>query len=96
MNTPTHAVVNLALLARGRGRPHARAVLLGAVAPDLLMVVFWVWARFGAGLSEAAIWDEAYFRADWQRGFDIAHSLPLAIAAGAVAAVARRPGQLAT
>ncbi len=91
MNTPTHAVVNLALLARGRGRPHARAILLGAIAPDLLMVVFWLWSRFGEGLGERAIWSEAYFRPAWQQTFDLAHSLPLAAAGAVLAAAARRP-----
>lgn len=91
MNTPTHAVVNLALLARGRGRPHAGAILLGAIAPDLLMVVFWLWSRFGEGLGERAIWSEAYFRPVWQHAFDLAHSLPLAVAGAGIAAAARRP-----
>ena len=91
MNTPTHAIVNLALLARGRGASHAPAVLIGAIAPDLLMVVFWLWVRFGEGLGEGAIWSEAYFRPGWQRVFDSAHSLPLAVVGVGVAVATRRP-----
>ncbi len=92
MNTPAHAVLNLALLTRGRGRAHARAVLAGSLLPDLPMFGFYLWERLVSGLPEQVIWSEAYFRTSWQRFFDVFNSIPLAALALGLALAARRPG----
>lgn len=78
MNTPAHAVLNLALLSRG-GRP-AAPVLAGAVTPDAPMLLFYVWERLVAGRPEMVIWSERYFLPGWQDFFDVFNSLPLALA----------------
>lgn len=85
MNTPGHAVVNLALLGTdGASRRHV-PVAVGALLPDAPMAVFWIHARFVEGLSESAIWSEAYFRPGWRMVFDTFHSIPLALLVLAVA-----------
>ncbi len=62
MNTPAHAVLNLALLGSGRGREFTRPILAGALLPDLPILLFYLWERPVEGSSEALIWSEAYFR----------------------------------
>lgn len=77
MNTPGHAVLNLAVLGDGRGRSLDLAVVAGAVVPDLPMVLFYAWARLAAGLPERVVWSEAYFDPRWQAFFDVFNSVPL-------------------
>ncbi len=86
VNTPGHAVVNLAVLGR-RDRPAlSRFVVAGAILPDLPIVAFYLWEHAVRGASERAIWTALYFDASWQRVFDAVHSIPLA-GAGAVVSV---------
>jgi hypothetical protein len=73
VNTPAHVVVNL--LAIGRTSPWP--VALGAVAPDLPMLLFYGIEKLVLGTPERIIWGEAYFAASWQALFDAVHSLPL-------------------
>ncbi len=80
MNTPAHALVAVTCLAGGSRKPFARHALLGGVLPDLPMFGFYLYQKNVAALPEAQIWNEAYFRADWQGFFDIFNSAPLAIA----------------
>ncbi len=89
MNTPTHALLSLALLARDRRLP-TKAVLLGAVLPDLPMLAFWLLQR-GAGRSDAEIWGTIYFQPDWQLLFDAFNSFPLVLALLLVAWLRRDP-----
>jgi hypothetical protein len=90
MNTPAHAIVNLALLGR-RTRPDETApIVAGAVLPDLSIVAFYGWARLVRGASEATIWTTLYFLPEWQVVFDVAHSLPLALAGYVIARATRR------
>ena len=95
MNTPAHAVINLALLGRS-GRPDdVRPILAGAIACDLPMFGFYLWQRLAVGAPEALIWGEAYFRPSWQGLFDVFNSVPLALLGLAVAAWRRsRAGAL--
>lgn len=84
MNTPGHAVLNLAVLGReDRGDLHV-PIAVGALLPDAPMLVFYAWARLVAKLPEATIWSEAYFAAGWQLVFDVFHSIPLALAVAAL------------
>lgn len=90
MNTPAHALVNLAALSGGRTRSAlgadpeagsetalAAAVLAGGVAPDLPMVAFYGWQKLVRGVPEGIIWGELYFDPGWQALFDAFNSLPL-------------------
>lgn len=77
MNTTVHALLGVALLARGERRIYAASALLGSLVPDLPMFVFFAWERFAVGLPDSQIWSEAYFRAPWQAFFDLFNSLPL-------------------
>lgn len=92
MNTPAHLVVNLALLAGGARRPHARWVASGALLPDLPIFGFFLWERFVRLTPGGVIWDERYFEPAWQGFFDLLHSIPLAAAGVLLALAWKRPG----
>ena len=81
MNTPGHAVVNLALLGRGDRPEWSWPIVAGAVLPDVPIFVFFIWERFVRGMPDRLIWTERYFDPAWQRAFDVPHSIPLALAA---------------
>ena len=86
MNTPGHAVLNLAVLGRHERPGCSGFIVAGAIVPDLPIVGFYLWERFVRAASEHAIWTSLYFDERWQRVFDAVHSIPLA-AAGAVVGV---------
>ncbi len=90
MNTPSHAILNLALLCGGPRRDLARPVMAGAVAPDLPILVFYLLERLALGRSEAEIWTRDYFLPEWQNVFDLAHSIPLALVGLGVARLLAR------
>jgi len=75
VTTPAHAALSLIVL--GRSERNALPVALGAVAPDLPMLVFYLWERLARGVSEGRIWSERYFDPGWQVVFDIPSSIPL-------------------
>lgn len=75
MTTPAHAALSLIVL--GRSERNALPVALGAVAPDVPMLVFYFWERLVRGVSEGRIWSERYFDPGWQVVFDIPSSIPL-------------------
>ena len=83
MNTPSHVILNLALLGH-RSRPHA-PVFWGALVPDLAMFVFYAWAKLIAQLDEATIWRETFFEPFWQVIFAVGNSIPLALLMMAIA-----------
>ncbi len=85
MNTPAHVIFSLALLGRGNAAKYAVAIAVGAVLPDLLMFVFYVYEKL-KGVPETVIWSEHYFLPFWQGVFDTVNSLPL-IGLGLVVAV---------
>ncbi len=76
MNTPAHAVVNLLLFRRSTREAHAAAIVVGALLPDLPMVLFYLEERI-AGVSERTIWRHDYHSPGWQALFDTFHSFPL-------------------
>ena len=77
MNTPGHAVLNLALLSDLS--PHTKlAIFTGAVLPDLPIFGFYVWAKFIDRLPEKKIWSEVYWQPKIQTWVAIFHSIPLA------------------
>lgn len=79
MNTPSHAIINLAILGRKTHPKQNGAIVLGALIPDLAMFVFYGWVKLVSGLSEEQIWGEAYYEPFWQNVFDVWNSIPLAM-----------------
>lgn len=88
MTTPAHAALSLIVL--GRSERNALPVALGAVAPDVPMLVFYLWERLARGVSEGRIWSERYFDPGWQVVFDIPSSIPLLLLALGIAVMAGR------
>jgi hypothetical protein len=91
MTTPAHAIFNLLVLPREdrAGRSLLAAVALGAVVPDATMFVFYAYQKLIRGVPEGTIWNDLYFRPEWQGVFDAFHSWPLI---GIAAWVAYRMG----
>ncbi|MGC9527315.1 MAG: hypothetical protein ACP5D7_17415 [Limnospira sp.] len=85
MNTPSHAIINLALLA-GSGRPEANLLIVfGAILPDIPIFIFYGWAKWIAKMSERQIWSEAYYSPPVQTIVATCHSLPIAALGWAIA-----------
>ncbi len=85
MNTPSHVILNLALLGR-RSKSHLNSpIFWGAMVPDLAMFGFYGWARLIANMDEATIWGEAYYEPFWQDIFDAGNSIPIALLVIAIA-----------
>ncbi len=85
MNTPGHLIVGAAAFARPGAVAVTLAALLGALAPDLSVIVMVWWAETVQGHSPAHIFNTLYFSDSWQRVFAIDNSIPLwttALAAG--------------
>ena len=62
MNTPSHAIINLALLAQPQPPQANFAIVIGGILPDIPIFIFYFWAKFLARLPEAKIWSEAYYQ----------------------------------
>ncbi len=84
MNTPSHAIVNLALLMNGRSEA-VLPVIIGATLPDIPMFVMYFWAKRIRRQSEAKIWSETYWQPHWQQVVHLFHSIPLAAIAATLA-----------
>lgn len=77
MNTPTHAIANLLLLG-GRQRPEVRLpVAIGAVLPDIPIVLIAAFARWVLGHPWGQVWSETYFQPWSQNLVAVPHSFPL-------------------
>ncbi|MDJ0779071.1 MAG: hypothetical protein QNJ85_14480 [Gammaproteobacteria bacterium] len=94
MNTPAHAMVNLVLLARAPGHRKTGAIVLGALVPDLVIILFYAWHLL-RGTSERQIWAIEYYRPWWQNWIDTFNSIPLIALATLLCWQARRPLLLA-
>ena len=77
MNTPSHYIVNLALL--GNAPNTNTAITIGAILPDLPIFVFYTVAKLIYQLPEHQIWSEAYYEPLWQNLVALFHSIPLAL-----------------
>ncbi|MAE96469.1 MAG: hypothetical protein CL910_17620 [Deltaproteobacteria bacterium] len=82
MNTPAHVVLNLLVVGRGRGEAW-KPILLGALLPDLPILLMYVVERGLLGTPEVVIWQERYFAEGWQLFVDLFNSLPLLFVAWA-------------
>ncbi|WP_110984508.1 hypothetical protein [Acaryochloris thomasi] len=75
MNTPSHAILNLALLLP---EPQALPIItLGAILPDVPMFVLYAWAKIRR-IPARQLWTETYYLPFWQTWTDLFHSIPLA------------------
>jgi hypothetical protein len=78
MNTPAHVAASLLVWRKEPGWAAATAVTIGAILPDLPMFGFYAYQKT-VGSSEKQIWNELYFRDDWQLLFDLFNSIPIAL-----------------
>lgn len=76
MNTPAHAIINLLLLSRRPSQRKTAAIIIGAVIPDLIIIVFYAWHLL-LGTAETQIWSIEYYRPYWQAWIDSFNSIPL-------------------
>jgi len=91
VNTPAHAIANLLILGR-RERPEtALPIVLGAILPDVPILLFYAWAKLARGLPESTIWTTAYYEPAWQNVIDGFHSLPLILLALLAAYLLKAP-----
>jgi membrane-bound metal-dependent hydrolase YbcI (DUF457 family) len=79
MNTPSHAILNLALLGRKQQPQWNLPIVLGALIPDAAMFVFYGWTKLVQAMPEPQIWNVAYYLPFWQNLFDVWNSIPLAL-----------------
>ena len=79
MNTPSHIVINLALLDKSNNSSRVFPILLGTLLPDLPIFILFFQAKFIAGVPDRIIWEEIYFRDDWQLFIDIFNSIPIIV-----------------
>jgi hypothetical protein len=76
MNTPSHAILNVAILSNVS--PLAGAIAFGAILPDLPIFGFYIWAKWIARLPEQKIWSEGYYYPVVQDLVAFFHSIPIA------------------
>lgn len=92
MNTPAHAIFNLALLGQRKEPQWNPLIIWGAVIPDLAMFGFYLWMRLATNIPESQVWHVEYSRPAWQNLFDLFHSIPSALLGLSVMLYARRTG----
>src|SRR5437868_2973234 len=85
MNTPSHAIINLAALGKPQRKQYNLLIVLGGIFPDIPIFVFYFWARFIAQMPAQQIWREGYYQPFWQNVIDTTHSIPLALIGVAIA-----------
>lgn len=79
MNTPSHAIINLAILGRSQQPEFNLIIVLGGILPDLPIFGFYFWAKFITHLPGEKIWTEAYYQPAVQNLVSLFHSIPLAL-----------------
>ncbi|MEA5447669.1 hypothetical protein VB780_03745 [Leptolyngbya sp. CCNP1308] len=89
MNTPSHLILNLAVLRRPVAPAMTWPILIGGLIPDAALFVFYGWAR-GQGLPAQTIWNEAYYSQPWQAIFAVGNSIPLGLVGVALGYALRR------
>ena len=78
MNTSSHVVISLALLAPQGGPISSLAIICGALVPDLPSGALYLCRRLRYGERADRIWNVAYPKLEWL--FDLSHSIPLQLA----------------
>jgi hypothetical protein len=79
MNTPAHVVINLVILGRKDVDETPAPIALGAILPDLPMMIFYLYEKAFRQLPEDVIWSQRYDDATWQGFFGLFNSFPLTI-----------------
>jgi hypothetical protein len=79
MKTPSHAIINLAILGRTQHSELNLLIVTGGILPDIPIFLFYFWAKYIARLPEAKIWSEAYYEPLNQNIVALFHSIPLAV-----------------
>lgn len=77
MNTPSHIIVNVALL--NHQTAAALPLAIGATLPDLPIFIMFIWARLVRGQPQSQIWQETYYSPFWYGITTALHSIPLAL-----------------
>ncbi len=77
MNSPTHALIALALLSRNDKPLQNRAVFIGSLIPDAFIYICWAWLTFVGKQPQSKIWNEIYFDAPMQLTASVFNSVPL-------------------
>ena len=95
MNTPSHIIINLTVLRRPEPLALTWPILLGAMAPDAAIFVFYGWAKWVQKLPDSVIWREAYYSHPWQDIFAIGNSIPLALIGIFISGYLKHPGWVA-
>ncbi len=85
MNTPSHVIINLALLWRKGKQNLNTPIVIWAILPDVMMFVFYFIQKIILGTPDSQIWREEYFKPFRQNVFDPLNSFPLIAIAFAVA-----------
>lgn len=80
MNTPAHAIVNLLILSFNSNHKKTGAIIVGALLPDLVIIVFYAW-QLSIGTAESQIWSVEYYRPAWQAWIDSFNSIPIILIA---------------
>ncbi len=91
MNTPGHAVVNLLVLGHRDRASLFAPIALGAILPDLPMMLFYLYQKTWLQAPERTIWTESYNELEWQALFDIFNSLPLLAIVALIAYAMKSP-----
>lgn len=76
MNTQTHLLLAAAILGKDRPPAQQRAILFGALLPDLSIFVLAAWGTL-TGISQDALWREVYWSDGWQAVGAVSNSFPL-------------------
>ena len=79
MNTPSHAILNLALLGKETFPQANLIIVFGGILPDIPIFLFYGWAKLIAKLPEGKIWSEAYYHPVVQDIVALFHSIPIAV-----------------
>jgi len=78
MKTPSHAIINLAILGITQHPELNLLIVTGGILPDIPIFLFYFWAKYIARLPEATIWLKAYYEPFVQNIVALFHSIPLA------------------
>ncbi len=85
MNTPSHAILNLAVLTTPAYPEATLPILVGAILPDIPMFAMYFWAKWVRRQSEWEIWTNTYYQPLWHNLTHSFHSIPLKIIGIAIA-----------
>jgi hypothetical protein len=92
VQTPGHALINLALLGKALG--HEVPILLGALLPDVPIMILYLRERL-RGTPEDTIWAVHYQKRFWQAVIHGGHSIPLTVLGAVLAWLCKSDALLA-